>query len=193
MNNKGFTLIELLAVVVLISLIMGISAMGVLRAIENSKNRSEQLFVDKLSRFVDDYVNLYGSSLVAVGDKFSFSKCNGKDCNEDNTYTVEVFQVKSSGEEEITFADLIDKNIIDSVKIVNPKSEKKCLEGSSTNTKILLLKDSDFVYYYYVDLSGLSCEIGEENQIISTLPEELEDKLREEAVFQSYFEKEAIS
>ena len=193
MNNKGFTLIELLAVVVLISLIMGISALGVLRAIEGSKNRSERLFVGRLSQFVDDYVDLYGSSLVSVGDKYTYSKSSGKGNGANNTYTVEVYQVKNRSGNEITFVDLIEKEIVDPLRIVNPKTEKKCLEDNSIYTKILILKDSDYVYYYYVDLSDLSCEIEKDNQVISTLPKELEESLKKEAGLKSYFEKEAIS
>ena len=48
LNNKGFTLIEILAVIVIISVLGGIAVMGVLSSINNSKEKSYELFVSNV-------------------------------------------------------------------------------------------------------------------------------------------------
>ena len=77
MNNKGFTLIELLATIVILSLVMGISASGIMGVINQSKARGEKLFVSKLSKSIDDYINLKGSSMVQSGTSWRTARWIG--------------------------------------------------------------------------------------------------------------------
>ena len=67
-------------------------------------------------------------------------------------------------------------------KIVNPATKEKCLNNSKNpeenpeeKPKVRLFKDDDYVYYYYVDLSGnnTSCHISDENAIITNIPKKL--------------------
>ena len=58
LNSKGFTLVELLATIVILAIISGIATYGVIGAINKSKAKSEQIFVDKLSNLIDDYLDL---------------------------------------------------------------------------------------------------------------------------------------
>ena len=74
LNKKGFTLIELLATIIILSLVMGISASGIMGVINQSKARGEKLFVSKLSKSIDDYINLKGSSMVQSGSAYAFDK-----------------------------------------------------------------------------------------------------------------------
>ena len=172
MNNKGFTLIELLATVVILSLVLGIAAHGVMGAINNSKTRGEELFVTQLSKMIDGYVEEYGSSLQVVGSTYTFSKKNNLG---NSTYSVEANQVKNGGR-SIYVLDLVNGGFIDEKKLINPKNKKECF-NQQNNPEIKVYCDSDFVYYYSVDLSNNLCGIEQDHIKISTLPSELKDKI----------------
>ena len=172
MNNKGFTLIELLATVVVLSLVLGIATHGVISAINNSKTRGEELFVTQLSKIIDGYIEEYGSSLQVVGSTYTFSKKNNLG---NSTYSVESNQVKNSGR-SIYVLDLVNGGFIDEAKFINPKNKKKCF-GQRNNPEIKIYRDSDFVYYYSIDLSNNLCEIEQDHAKINTLPDELKNKI----------------
>ncbi len=181
MNNKGFTLIELLATIVILSLVMGLAATGVTNTIQNSKKRSEKLFVEKLGKSIDDYVSLKGSTLKEVGTRVTFQKCDTKQCKK--PYTVEAFQVKKKDGGSITLRDLVDEHLVDIQKLINPKNKKGCLEEGK-NPEIMVFKDREYVYYYYVNLSGskTSCDILSENGLIDTLPTNLKNELKKKGI-----------
>ena len=167
MNNKGFTLIELLAVIVILAIISGIATYGVINTINTSKLKSEKIFVDKLSNLIDDYLDLYPPQ-KKIKDDYIIEKCVDADCGV--KYQVPAAEVqKNNG--EITINDLITEGIASSEDLINPKNKKKCFDETH-NPKINIYKDTDYVYYYYVDLSGsnTNCDISSENSIIDTLP-----------------------
>lgn len=174
MGRKGFTLVELLATIVILSVILGIASYSVIGIINTSKKKSEKIFVDKIGVAIEEYIGLYGSSLSKGADSYTFKKCNTSNCNE--TKDVEVFELYKNGE-SVELNILIEENFFDDENLVNPVNKKDCLSG--VNPKIRIFKDSDYVYYYYVDLSGsnTSCEISDENGIINTLPSELKSKV----------------
>lgn len=172
MNNKGFTLVEILAVIVILGLIMGIATTGVLSAINTSKNKSEKIFVDKISTAIDSYLTQNGSSLPKKTDLiYEFKKCQKKG-KEDTCSSVQAYELES-----ITINDLITKNILIKEDAINPKNKKQCFKKQSPTIRIF--KDSDYVYYYYLDLSGnnTDCEISQENAIINTLPAALKEQV----------------
>mgnify|MGYP004478019419 CR=1 FL=1 len=173
MNNKGFTLIELLAAIVILSLVMGISASGVMVAINQSKARGEKLFVSKLSKSIDDYINLKGSSMVQNGGAaYTFDKKNNIG---NSTYRVSAYQLKKNSGNSFKILDLVSEKLVDQVKLVNPKNKKQCFDNSH-NPVIEVYRDSDYVYYYYVQFNSRNnrCEL---NSCISTLPSDLANKL----------------
>ena len=83
MGNKGFTLIEMLAVVLILSIIMGIATNGVISYINTSKIKSEKIFVDKIANYIDSYIVLYGSSMNTIGNEYTFKKCKKLTKNND--------------------------------------------------------------------------------------------------------------
>ena len=172
MNNKGFTLIELLATIVILSLVMGISVSGVMDAINYSKDRGEKLFVSKLSKSIDDYINLKGSSMVQSGSTYTFDKKNNIG---NSTYGVSAYQLKKNSGNSFQIMDLVSEKLVDQVKLVNPKNKKQCFDNSH-NPVIEVYRDSDYVYYYYVQFNSGNnrCEL---NTCISTLPSGLANKL----------------
>ena len=171
MNNKGFTLVELLAVVGILSVVMGIASVGVISAINASKKRSEKIFVDKLSNVIDEYIALKRPSGTSgnLNTSYTFTKCRNSSCNNENEkYTSNAIKVES-----IYIEELIEKKLEDEEKLINPSNKKKCFEDK--NPEIVVYRDTEYVYYYYVDLSenDTNCEISKENSVINTLPIEL--------------------
>lgn len=175
MNNKGVTLIELLATVVILSLVMGIAGVGVTNAINNSKLKSEKIFVDKLSNFIDEYITLTNPNTNVNSTTYTFQKC--EDTAETVCQTKTAREVKDADGSNITLQDLLNKGLFDKTKITNPRNKKDCLNGK--NPQVRVFKDDDYVYYYYVKLSGsaTSCDITTENGLIDTVPEKLKAKV----------------
>ena len=175
MNNKGFTLVELLATIVIIGLIMGIATTSAISTINNSKKKSEKVFVDKLATAIESYININGSqSSEITGTEVQFEKCrrvnDDNTCLEGTSKTVEVTELTPFNLKDITTGDTAT---ISEDKIVNPSTKEKCLNG--TNPEVRLFKDDDYVYYYYVDLSrnNTSCNISDENSIVTNIPKKL--------------------
>lgn len=177
MNSKGFTLIELLATIVLLALIGGTTTYGILNTLKNSERTSEKIFIDKLSNLIDDYLALNPPTQI-VGETYTFDKCRDKDCNE--SYSVTATKVVKSDNSKIYLNDLVKAGIVNKNDLVNPNNKKKCYINETTNPEIIVYKDSDYVYYYYLDLSGTNtaCNITKKNGIINTLPTNLQSKVR---------------
>lgn len=181
MGNKGFTLIEMLAVVLILSIIMGIATNGVISYINTSKIKSEKIFVDKIANYIDSYIALYGSSMNTIGNEYTFKKRkkltknnDELECIDSNSYDVTAIELNSFSLDKITegnnnegYANLVEKN-----DLVNPANKKKCFDETN-NPYVRVFRDSDYVYYYYVDLSNNVCEIHEENKIINNIPDNL--------------------
>lgn len=175
MNNKGFTLIELLATIVILSLVLGISVSSVTGAIKQSRVRSERLFVEKLGKSIDDYIDLNGTKWHQVGDGYLFSKKNNIG---NSTYEVVCYLLKKSDGESIKIMDLVHEGLIDDAKFINPKNKKKCFD-EDYNPEIKVYKDSDYVYYYSVNLSSNQCDLSEDVLQINTLPDAVKSQVGE--------------
>lgn len=178
MNRKGFTLVELLAVIVILGVIGGIATIGVLSTINKSKDKSETIFVDKLSTLIEEYLDLYRGELQESDNtEYTFTKCENKSCTKN--YKSKAKELTK--EDGITIQDLIAKGIVHPEDLVNPKNKKKCFNDNDDtkpdNTTIRVYRDDEYVYYYYVDLSNTSCELSNDNKIIDTLPDKLRDKV----------------
>ena len=179
MNNRGFTLIELLAVVALLAIISGIATISVINAINTSKLKSEKVFIDKLSNLMDDYLDL-NKPTTSYGENIVFTKCQNRSCS--TSYEASAIQVKKEGSQSIYLKDLVSAGIITETDLVNPKNKQKCLSGNGP--EIIVYKDSDYIYYYYVDLTetNTTCDISKENGIINTLPDNLYQELHEKGI-----------
>ena len=178
MNRKGFTLIELLATIAILAIIGGIATISVISTINNSKLKSEQVFIEKISNLIDDYLDL-NPPTKSVGETISFEKCKDANCSEKYTVTATLMKKNvSTGEDDsIYIKDLITANLVESDQLVNPKNKEQCF--ISANPEIIVYKDSDYVYHYYVDLKGTNtdCDISDENGFINILPDNLKSKV----------------
>lgn len=165
-NNKGFTLIELLATLVILSLVLGISVYGVTGAINNSKARGEKLFVERLGKSIDGYISLKGTSLRQSDSAYTFDKKNNIG---NSTYEVSLYLLKKSDGGSIYILDLVNEGLVDQAKLINPKNKKQCFD-TSHNPEVKIYQDSDYVYYYFVDLGSNLCDLESEHLVIKTLP-----------------------
>jgi len=180
-DNKGFTLVEMLAVVVILSIVIGVATNGVISYINTSKEKSEKVFTNKLSRLIDEYLDLYGPKLQTTGEAYEFMKARTSSRNSE--YKVEAYQLISPISESdpttsIHINDLVKAKIIDAESLINPKNKKRCFNAEK-NPEIKVYKDNEYVYYYYVDLSGsnTACEISNTNSLISTMSNNLIESL----------------
>ena len=187
MDNKGFTLVELLATVVILGLVMGIGAFGISNTINNSKKKSETIFIDKLNGFIMEYIeysNLSNSPLTEIGggEVFSFEKCylDSEKCydDENNQYIDGGYYVTNARQlESIKINDLKSSGLFDKEALINPANKLDCFTG--INPEIKVFKDDDSVYYYYLNLENgnNTCEVSDDNLIISNLPDNLKVKV----------------
>ena len=187
MNNKGFTLVEVLATIVILSIIAGVATYGIMGTVDSSKNKGEEIFVDNLKTAIDEYISNNSSSFtVDTSIEYEFGKCYETGCynEETDSYTVgedggkTFYMVKAYRLSSIRINDLILEGFIDKDSIVNPSNNKKCFE--SKNPEIKVFRDEDYVYYYYVDLSGdkTDCELSNKIAVIDTLPKSLKKKVQ---------------
>ena len=140
MNRKGFTLIEVLAVIVILGVVLVIGSPYILNAYKNSKLKSEEIFVDRLSDVIDSYVKLNSYDIVFTED--------GSATKVGQSGTVTVY----SG--TITVNDIITDNLISSEDFVNAgNKEISC----NKNAGIEVYRDSDFVYCHKVNKNSLNC------------------------------------
>ena len=186
MNNKGFTLVELLATIVILGIVMGIASYGVISAINNSKIKSEKLFVDKIGTAIEGYLSIEGNRLVEIPDTtIEFQKCRSE--QEDNSTNCRTSELKELSTIHLKDITEINNNsrfkikTINESDLVNPKNKKNCVIGDN-NPEIRVFKDSEYKYYYYLDLTEkTSCEISYENAVISNLIKNACNALKEGA------------
>lgn len=173
LNRKGFTLIELLGVIVILSIIGGIATYGVISAINTSKLKSEEIFIDKLSNLIDNYIKLNKPNNKS--DSYTFIKCKNNDCSE--SYELTANKMLKSDGNSIYLSDLVTEGMITYKDLINPKNRKQCFDNITYNPEIKIYKDNEYVYYYYVDLSNNKCDIITENSSINTLPDNLKEQI----------------
>lgn len=168
MNEKGFTLVEMLATIVLLALVMGIASYGVIGSINKSKNKSEQIFVEKLSPLIEEYIALHGSSLQENSQEYCIRNCGG---------TEEKVMIKKV--ESFNIMKLVEENFVEKSQLKNPANKKECFSDTK-NPEVIVYKDTEYVYYYYVDVSGTNtnCDISEENGMITNFSKKVIEKLK---------------
>lgn len=111
MNKKGFTLVELLAVLVLISLLMGLAIPGINRISNNMKKNS----YNQKIKLIESAAELWGQDNKT---RLQTTKCN-IDNNEVPCYKIKI--------EELLSENYIDSDN-NSGKYANPKNDKDMKE-----------------------------------------------------------------
>ena len=94
LNNKGFTLVEVIAVVVLLSLIVGIAGYSITAIIKNSKEKDYQLLVKEIKNSVElyyqecNFVDNNCNSNITLGYLVSNGFLKGNDVGDDDKSTI---------------------------------------------------------------------------------------------------------
>lgn len=164
MNRKGFTLIEVLAVIVILAILLVFTAPYIITTYEDSKLKSEEIFLERLSQSIDSYVKLYSSDSSEM--TFSEDGRAGKKHNSTETgnegetsYQVDIYK------SEVSVKKIIDKNIITENKYINPgNKEVSCNQYA----KIEIYKDSDYVYCHKVKKESLGCLTNKDKSSIDS-------------------------
>lgn len=152
MNRKGFTLIEVIAVIVLLGIVIAISAPSIISVYDDSKLKSEEIFVDRLSEGIDNYVKFSVGDLSGFTSSGVKNKCqydSGTDAC-DSTYSVEVWETTSS------ISNVIAGGFISAEKYKNAgNNSATCNEEAPVE----IYKDSDGVFCFKVkkDNDSLGC------------------------------------
>ena len=152
MNRKGFTLIELLAVIIILAIILVIAAPSISNVYKNSKLKSEQVFINRLSTIIDSYVKL-NTDTIGFTRETEPAKKDGQN--------VTIYRGTK------TINDIINDNLLSHEDYVNAGNKD---ESCSPNAVIEVYRDSDFVYCHKVAASSLGCIT--EDYIKSICPEE---------------------
>lgn len=157
MNRKGFTLIEVLAVIIVLGLVLVFAIPNISSAYKNSKLKSEEIFVDRLSAVIDSYVKLNSNEI-----EFTDNGTATKDENGSN-YTVRIYK-GTKNNQKITLQNIINDNLITESDYINAgNKETKC----EVTAEIEVYKDSDYVYCYKVKKDSLGCLTNEYQSTIT--------------------------
>lgn len=143
MNRKGFTLIELLGVIIVLAIVLAIAVPSISNAYKNSKLKSEEIFVERLSDVIDSYVKLNSSTITFNGD----GAANKKN-DDETTYSVNIYKGT------ISIQNIINDNLLRETDYANVGNKNKKCEP---NAQIEVYRDSDYVYCYKVKKDSLNC------------------------------------
>ncbi len=158
MNQKGFTLVELLAVIVIISILGAIASAAVIHYISSSKSKAEEKFLDEISTEIESYIGLNSNEFIKGSQEYSFEKVI---IRQDTDVIGSWEQVRTTTAWKMYFrtGEFTLQTLIDGLQMTeefqNPNTGEVCL---ADKIKIEVYKDSDYVYYYCVNMS--SAEIG---------------------------------
>jgi len=146
-KKSGFTLIELILTIVIVALIAIIAVPTVQSYLENSEVRSEEIFINELSKTLDTYVGLYPN-------EFSYKTLSGNYGEVCSPFDLEDCKPNIIEEAEISLVKVNEKNITD--EIINPNGKVNCLYDEFGNENVVIIRrNQDYKKCY--DYSKLSC------------------------------------
>lgn len=149
MNRKGFTLVELLATIVILGLLTTVTITTVTSYYEKSKTKSEEAFRKQLTKTIESYITLNGSSKTYASDG-TYYKCR-------NSGDGTVCDATSlSNNATTTLGDVNNEDLTNNNNFTNPGNEQEC----HLSTPITIYRDSDYVYCFVVDFDNAKDEYG---------------------------------
>ena len=161
MNRKGFTLIELLAVIVILGIILTFAVPSIINIYKDSKLKTEEMFLNELSKSIDSYVSLEASSFI-YGESFSANKTLTKTVYNRDTKKYEKKEMTlpvTVSSTNVSIQSIIDYGLIKENDYINPGNKNATCEKT---TKIVeVYRDSDYVYCYKVNKNALNCLTAE--------------------------------
>ena len=136
LNNKGFTLIEVLAILVIISVLLGIAIPSVISSINNSKKASYKILV---SNIVTGSIQLYEEVL------YGNSEISGYSINENGTEITTTLQdlVNNGYLRGSNLKEEVTKVIINPVTNKNIGSCEIIIKRDNSNNKVTYTVNSN--------------------------------------------------
>ena len=163
MNKKGFTMIELLAVIVILACVLAIGYTSINGLHKNAKDKSEEVFINTIKDAIDIYMDSDTLEKDAKNLPYDSHTCTfRKRINDKDTDLYE-------SSTQLTINDIINSSYHPITKedvAKNPANDEKC---NLSVPVLTVYRDSDYVYYYKLDLGGLECL--KDTNVISNLPE----------------------
>lgn len=139
MNEKGFTLIELLLSIIVLGVVLAVAGTTVINIYDNAKVRNEDIFVNRLSSVVMEYISLNNNDIIFDNSVYTTVT------KEISVTPVKVYRSSNT----ITLDKLISNNLTD--KIVNPRNKN----NNCTNSSFYVYEDEDHVYCFSMNLECL--------------------------------------
>lgn len=156
MNRKGFTLVELLATIIILSIVVGITVVGISINMEKTKKKTEEVFIESIRDAMSVYLSSPDKNLSFSGPRCGTIK---------KTTTGEVDVYKTT----ITFNDVISGyHQLEQSDLINPKDNSTCQQAS--NIEVNIYRDSDYVYYYKINKADFGCNLDISESTIDNLP-----------------------
>ena len=151
MNRKGFTLIEVLVVIIVLGIVLLIAGPSLLNVYEDSKLKSEEIFIKRLSQSIDGYIKLNGNDISFISDGTA-NKTEEGASYQVNIYKGRIFE--NGIERTIVVNDIIVDNLLSQEDYKNAGNKD---EQCDISAEIEVYKDSDYVYCYKVEKDSLGC------------------------------------
>ena len=151
LNKKGFTLIEMMMVIVILSIILAITVPSLIGYFDQSKDSSEQVFMEEMEDVVSNFISLRMLSFQTTSETISFYKCDNP-CLDETDCRQSIATRVNLGR-EITLNDITTAGLVNAGDLINPKTEKKC----NLNTPIEIYKDNDSVFCFKMSAAGSDC------------------------------------
>ena len=135
-DNKGFTLVEVLAVVVIIGILGGLTAKGVLSSINTGKEASYKLMINSIvtaSQTLYEELEYGGSKILSYNydNNQNISQGNEVTINNNNTITTNLQTLVSNG----FLSGFTDEDESGNKYLIDPKSKKNIGSCKITITK----------------------------------------------------------
>ena len=180
-KKNGFTMIELLLTLVVLAVVVGMALTTLGFNMDAASEKTEEVFVKTLEDTIDAYVSGEFNNLSNDGSRNLFIVDNNVCSNKLNKIyrqsDVKVIKFKKADGtyRDLKFSDIINSSyyLLTEGEFVNPANEGKSRFECDMDATIKLYRDSDYVYYYYVDKSELDClnnTSGEHSSAITNLP-----------------------
>lgn len=144
MNRKGFTLVELLATIVILGLLTTVTITTVTSYYEKSKTKSEEAFRKQLTKTIESYITLEGSSKT-YASYGTYYKCR-------NSGDGTVCDATSLSYATTTLDEVNDAKLTNNNNFTNPSNEQEC----NPSTPITIYRDSDYVYCFVAEFDCLT-------------------------------------
>ena len=172
LDNNGFTLVEVLAVIVIISIILGIAVPNVMTSIDASKNSSEKILIENIKTAAQSLYEEVDNEIILTdtdNNEIKIQPCQDyfinsvdEECNKEQSNDTDCKNVKKCKIENIKLQTLVDNGFLkasnvkdndnEDNKLINPKTGEDIGECIITITKKVNI--DDYSVSYKIDKVG---------------------------------------